>query len=346
MKLNRFIVPLVAVLFLASCNSASGGGKKEKTTSADPTSKTYQPIPSYPDLPDYGDYSGSQGIAEDHFQSFNISPNNITYSIKGESFIVKTISISPNLSIPAEELVFSYEINKTGIVAITPSSDTRQVNVECIESGDVTLTVYSWEKRYSKKLTIRVLPNDGSIDLYQPEVSSGSVKNSEKAKFGWVSGEVPGGTASGDAELGAYVWHYEREQVGASITGGSGTFKFGTGTGPEGKMTFSTNFTRKIKEIVIQCSSAAGKDPETGYTLGYGSSTFNAWFGTNEYLSRTVDGTTYQPGEECHTAKYSSDEIVQYHIINCEGKSGNFAFELGASVGAIYLKSILIEYSE
>jgi predicted small secreted protein len=67
MKLNRFIVPLVAVLFLASCNSASGGGKKEKTTSAEPTSKTYQPIPSYPNLPDYGEYEGTPGVGEDEY---------------------------------------------------------------------------------------------------------------------------------------------------------------------------------------------------------------------------------------------------------------------------------------
>ena len=346
MNMKKILLPLVAILFLAGCNSGSGSKKTSDPTSEKPAGPSYQPVPTFDSLPEYPEHSGS-GIAENHFQGFSISPNNVTYGNVGESFVVKTSNIKPNLSIPAEELVFSYETNKSGIVTVTPSSDTRQATVECLVAGDVTLTVYSYQKRYNRVLKIRVLPNDGSVDFYQPEVdSSGSVKAAEKAKFGWVSGSVPGGVASGDAELGTYTWHFEREQVGATITGGSGTFKFGTGTGPEGKMTFSTTFTRQIKEVVIQCSSAGAKDPDTSYSLDYGTSTFNAWFGTDDYLERTVDGVTYAPGVECHTSKNTTEESVQYHIINCLGKTGAFSFEIGASTGAIYLKSILIEYAE
>ncbi|GEM_PF-6178507 len=344
MKLRRILIPFIAVVLLAACNQSSGSGKK--VSSSTPKTPSYQPVPTFDDLPDYGEYEGTPGIAPNHFQSFSITPSNVTYGMVGESFVVKTTSISPNLSIPAEELIFTYETNNVGIVEITPSTDTRNVTVECLRAGDVTLTVYSFEKRYNRTLKIRVLPNDGTIDFYQPEVaSSGSVKDAEKAKFGWVSKEAPAGTTSGDAQLGAYLWHYERESLGGTLTGGSGTFKFGTGTVPEGKMTFSTSFTRKVKEVVIQCSSAAGKD-ENNYSYNYGSSTFNAWFGTDDYLTRTVDGKIYQPGEECHTSRNTTEELVKYHVIDCGGKTGDFTFELGASVGAIYLKSILIEYAE
>ena len=348
MTAKKILVPIITILFLAACNS-SGGGKKSKT-SVGPTSvepqPSEQPIPSYSGLPDYGSYSGTPGVAEDHFQGFSISPSNVTYAFKGVTFVVKTTSIKPNTSIPANELQFTYEVNKTGLVSLTPSTDTRNVTVECLEAGDVKLTVYSFEKRYSRSIDIRVLPNDGSVDFYQPEVdSSGSIKAAEKAKFGWVSGTTPGGVASGDAQFGSYQWHFEREQVGATITGGSGTFKFGTGSGSEGKMTFSTTFSRQIKEIVIQCSSAGAKDPETHYSLGHGSSTFDAWFGSNDHLVRKVQGVTYVVGQECYTVD-NADDGVQYHIIECEGKTGAFTFELGASTGAIYLKSILIEDAE
>ena len=351
MNAKKFLTPLVAMLFLAGCNSGSSGKKTSDPTSKTPVTPSYQPVPTFDNLPEYDEHTG-EGIAENHFQGFSISPNNVTYGNVGDSFVVKTSSIKPNLSIPAEELVFSYETNKSGVVTVTPASDTRQATVECLEAGDVTLTVYSYQKRYNRTLKIRVLPNDGSVDFYQPEVdSSGSIKAAEKAKFGWVSGSVPGGTASGDAELGSYVWHYEREIVGSTITGGSGTFKFGAGDSGdtikhEGKMTFSTTFTRKVKEVVIQCSSAAAKDPVTGYSLDHGSATFDGYFGTDDFLERTVEGKTYAPGEECFTAKYSSDEPVQYHIINCAGKTGAFSFVLGESSGATYLKSILIEYAE
>lgn len=352
MNIKKIFVPLVAILFLASCNSSNSGGKKSNPASSQtPPTPSYQPVPTFDNLPEYPEHSG-EGIAENHFQGFNITPSNVTYGNVGESFLVKTRDIKPNLSIAPEELVFTYETNKSGIITVTPSADTRQANVECLVAGDVTLTVYSYQKRYNRTLTIRVLPNDGSVDFYQPEVdSSGSIKAAEKAKFGWVSGSVPGGTASGDAQLGSYTWHYEREIVGSTITGGSGIFKFGAGDSGgtikhEGKMTFSTTFTKQIKEVVIQCSSASAKDPDTGYALDHGSATFNAWFGSNEYLERTVDGQTYAPGVECFTAKYSQDEAVQYHIINCAGKTGAFSFEIGESSGATYLKSILIEYAE
>lgn len=344
MKTKALIIPSLIALFLAGCNSSSSSGKKEKTTSVPPT--TNQPVPSFPDLPDYGDYDGEQGIASDHFQGFGLSPRNVTYANIGDNLVVKTGDIKPNLSIPAEELVFSYEISNPNIISITPSEDTRSVTLQCLAKGDAVLTAYSFEKRFSRTLKVRVLPNDGTVDFYQPEVdSSGSVKAAEKQKFGWVSGDAPGGVASGDAVFGAYTWHFERSQVGGTITGGQGTFKFGTGTLPEGKMTFSTNITRAVKEVVVQCASAYNsKDPEADTSVG--SSTFDAWFGTDDHLTRTVDGKTYAPGETCFTSRNTTEEYVQYHIIDCAGKSGSFTFELGPSVGAIYLKSILIEYAE
>lgn len=352
MKMRKFFIPVVALFLLAGCNSSSSGNKKTTSESSQqPAGPSYQPVPTFDSLPEYPEHSG-EGIAENHFQGFSISPNNVTYSNVGETIVVKTSSIKPNLSIPAEELVFSYETNKSGIVNVTPSDDTRQASVECLVAGDVTLTVYSFQKRFNRTLKIRVLPNDGSVDFYQPEVdSSGSIKAAEKAKFGWVSGTTPGGVASGDAPLGAYTWHFERSNVGSAITGGSGTFKFGaadqgTTIKHEGKMVFSTTFSRAIKEVVIQCSSAGAKDPDTGYALDYGSSTFNAWFGDNDYLERIVDGKTYASGVECHTSKNTTEESVQYHIINCASKTGSFSFEIGESMGAIYLKSILIEYAE
>ena len=342
MKLNRFIVPLVSILFLASCNSASGGGKKEKTTSAEPTSKTYQPIPSYPDLPDYGDYSGSQGIAPNHLTGITISPNGQTYCFVGDTVTIKG-SISPSLSgVPENERIITYTLSNPSLGTLSQPEGTINAEVTCNEPGDLTVFAASFESRYTRELIIHILPNDGSVDFYQPDLSTTTKANKEKGKFGWdnTDDETKKGDASGDAELGSYTWHFERSKPAEISTYGGG-FKFGAADAKnEGSMTFSTTFTKNVKSVVLQISSAVAIDQT------YGSSTFDAWFGTDEHLARTVDGKTYPAGQECHTTRFSTSEYYSFHVVDCQNKSGQFTFQIGASIGAIYLKSILIEYSE
>ena len=337
MKTKLFVLPLLSLLLFSGCQSSSshgGGGGSSKSTSR---TIVTQIIPEYENVSSHGSYTGEPGIAPSHFQGFTIKPTNMTYAQIDETFTVK-ISVSPNLSIPAEELIFTYELSVNGIVEITPSSDTRSVDVHCLQKGDVTLTVFSFEKRYNKTLKIRVLPNDGSVDLYQPDFSTDARTKVEKEKFGWDNSSDEGkkGLTQGDATLGNHTWHFVRSQPG-EIGVYSGAFKFGAGYPKnEGSMTFTTTINQSIKNIVLQLSSAAGEFTD------HGSSTIAARFGASDYLKRSIGATDYDPSETAYTEK---GQVPDYVIVDCAGKSGEFTFEIGESKGAIYLKSILIEYA-
>ena len=352
MKVKRLLIPFAAMLFLAGCNSSGGSSKKEKTSSATPTSQepvpSVQPVPTYNSMPDYGSYSGTPGVAENHLTGISINPNNQTFAFVGETVTIKG-SLSPSQSgIPEAERVIHYSVDKPDLGTLTQAEGTINASVECLAAGDLKVTASSFESRYTRELVIHILPNDGTVDMYQPDMSTTGKTNAEKAKFGWANtdDETKKGSSEGDAVLGDHTWHFVRSQPGEIGTYG-GAFKFGKASpNNEGSMTFSTTFSKAVKSICLQISSAGGTDPDTGYNLAYGSSTLDAWFGTNEKLAREVSGVTYAAGEECHTSRYSQDENYSYHIINCEGKTGDFTFQLGESVGAIYLKAILVEYSE
>lgn len=348
MNTKKIILPLVALFLLAGCNS-SGGKKTSKASSSQPASKTNQPIPNYPDLPDYGSYSGEPGVGPEVLKTIDISPKGKCYSFVGDSVTIKG-KVNGNVTpkVPAEQGVITYTADKPELVTLEPVENSNNVNVTFNAVGDVTITAHSYEDRFKRTVTYHVNPNDGSVDYYQPETdSSGSIKDAEKAKFGWAKtddDETKKGNAEGDAQLGLHSWHYKRELLG-TVGGYGGGFSFGRGD-KEGKMTFSTTFTKSIKIVVIQCSSATAKDPVTGSSLDHGCSTFDAWFGSEDHLERIVGSTSYPAGTECFTEKFSNEENTSYHTVNCEGKTGSFSFEIGESTGAIYLKSILIEYAE
>ena len=357
MKTKFLIIPIVTTLFLVSCqssnkkrnNSTPSSGESSETTSGEsPTTSSgtplpsSQPIPSYNNISDYGTYSGTPGMAGPHFSGFSIKPNGMTYAFVGDSIDV-TASIDGVSKIPEEEKTITFLISNDSIASLSVIS-TVKASVTCNQVGTVKLTAYSFENRYKKELEIVILPNDGSVDMYQPDFSTDAKGKIEKQKFGWDNSSDEGkkGDASGDAILGSHTWHFVRSQPG-EISSYSGAFKFGAGSPKnEGSMTFSTTLSQSIKNIVIQCSSAAAKNPQTQASLGHGCSTFTAKFGENDYLDRTIDGVKYTASETAYT---EGGQVPGYVIVDCQNKSGTFTFELGPSEGAIYLKSILIEYA-
>lgn len=387
MKTRRLLIPIMTTLFLASCTGGRGGrgGTSESCTSNIGTSEggtsnpgtsestsrgtsfasssqssatsqvsslatselpSYQSVPVFTNLPSYPSYSGTPGVAENHLTGISINPSNQTYAFVGDSLTIKG-SLSPSQSgVPESERFITYSIDKEELGTL--SQDTAlNATVTCLAKGDLTVLAESFESRYTRTLVIHILPNDGSVDMYQPDTSTTTRTEKEKAKFGWdkSSDETKKGDAEGDAELGLHTWHFVRSNPAEIGTYGGG-FKFGASSPKnEGSMTFSTTFDAPIKTVVIQMSSTGTTDPETGRNLPYGSSTFDAWFNQDEPLTRTVSGTTYTGDEECYTSRYSTSEYYSFHIIDCEEKSGSFTFKIGESVGAIYLKSILVEYA-
>lgn len=335
MKFNRSIVPLVAVLFLASCNSASGGGNKEKTTSTEPTSKTYQPIPSYPDLPSYGDYSGSKGIAPNHISSISMSPNKEIYARVGDIIPIDG-SVSNGYNDDEKKITFS--VDKSSHLLLTTNANNQDATLKCLAAGDATLTAKSYEARYSRSLLVHILPNDGTYDLYETALST----DKEKAKFGYGSTSyMANGVSNGVSQFGHHSWKWHRNNP-KTISTESGALSFGSASAPEGAWTFSTVFEKPVKKVILGISTARFENQENDYK--FGGSKLTSWLG-DDSLKRIVDGKTYNPGEECYTLRGTEDNSVLPHTIICDDKSGDFGFSLSASGGYIRLKYIVVEYA-
>lgn len=345
MKKKTLIIPIALMFLFVGCTPSSGNGNN-KGTSVEP-SPSEQSVPNYDGIPDYGPYSGTPGVGGNQLQTIDITPKGKCYAFVGDVVTIKgTVNGAVSPSIPAEQIPISYTVSDESLVELDQAENSNNVDVTFLAVGDVTITAHSYQNRFTRDVTYHICPTDGSVDYFLPDLSTTTKANKEKAKFGWenTDDDTKKGISEGDAELGSYTWHFVRSERGTVGTYGGG-FSFGRGN-KEGRMTFSTTFTRAIKTVVIQCSSASAKDPVTGYSVNHGWSTFDAWFGEDDHLERIVDGVTYAPGEECFTSKFSSDENTSYHTINCNSKTGAFTFELGPSQGAIYLKSILIEYAE
>ncbi len=335
MKLRRIIIPFIAVVLLAACNQSGGNGKK--VSSSTPKTPTYQPVPTFDDLPDYGGYEGTPGIAPSHIQSISIDPNKEIYSRVGDILNVKG---SVTKAFNDDESIITYSLNTSTLASVT--SDNKNAVVKCLGAGTCELTAKSFEGRYIRKLIIHILPNDGSNDLYETSLSL----DKEKQKFGWVSSSVyPNGKRNGISQFGHLSWAWKRSKPGV-VSSYGGAIAFGKGGNEgnnEGNIEFKTWLNKPVKNIVFGISSTAN-DEDTSYSKS-GSSLLTASLNGTE-LDRIINGKTYQAGTECYSPRGTEDETVSSVEINCNGQSGEFKFNIGESSGYIRLKYIVVNYDE
>lgn len=336
MKSKALIIPVLVALFLGGCNSTSS--KKDKSssaTSSQPTSE-FQPIPSYPDMPDYGDYEGEPGVAPNHIQSISINPNKDIYVRVGDVIPVNG-SVSPG-TIPTEEKVITYSVSSEQILSLTTSGD--DATVKCLAAGTATLTAKSIQGRYTRNLVVHVLPDDGLYDIYETSLSI----DKEKAKFGWVSTTtLPNGTRAGISQFGHQSWRWSRSSP-APVSSYGGAVSLGSGNNPEGAVSFTTWFSKPVKQVLLGIATSKLPDDQAPFYAA-GSSKLTATMNETE-LSRVVAGTTYAPGEECYTLRATDEETVLEHKVLCDNLSGEFTFNLTESTGYIRIRYIVVEFDD
>jgi len=340
MNLKKIIVPIFAAVLFSSCSSNSGSSKKKDP---DPTPTPEPVVP----LPTYDPYDPSTaGVAPKHLTSFDIDLKNTMFGKVGDTFtITPKFNGSKNPAVlPDIEKTASYEIANPKLIEGTQVE--RQFTFTLKEPGTTTITAYSWEKRFSRTLTMNIYNNDDYTDIFSPDYSKTKAKTAARKMFGWIKNIKDKGDSDGIALMGRQSWVYHRDnpqKVAATIGDG---ITFGTSSAPEGAMSLKTHFNHPVKGITFYIATAP-ETIQTSYGSGksdYGSSYLTASMDSKE-LSRTVGGIVYRAGQLCHTNKGTDDAPVSPHYIDCENLSGDFSFNLSASAGYVHLKSIIIEYS-
>lgn len=342
MNTKKIILLLVALFLLAGCNS-SGGKKTSKASSSQPASKTNQPIPSYPDLPSYPDYDPSDaGIAPNHISAISITPNEQYYARVGDVFNVTSSVSTALVNEETNEKVITYSVDKDNYVSVSPyitDKGAYNATISCLAPGDVTLTASSIEGRYKRNCLIHIVPATDEYDIYDPALSM----DKGKGKFGWVEKRYFNGDTAGIAQFGRNLWKFRRSNP-SNIGSYSGAIAFGSSNYPEGSLEFSTIFQYPVESVIINCSSAPGRDTSSGSNLPYGSSSIDSWIG-DDHFDITIAGKKYSPTSEIHTAKGTDDASYTEHVIDCKNMSGEFHVKLGASIGYIRFKSIVVKYA-
>jgi len=345
MKKTSLAFTLLAVATLAACTSTTKKKKSSSVTSVSSLSSATKTGTSYTP------YSGSGGVDVDHITGISIDPSKDFYCQVNDTQVIKP-SYSPSSKIPDNEKPITWELDDPTLADLTVNETTWEATLVFKKGGDLKITAHSIEDRYQRSITAHILENSDRVEIYQTTDNT----DQAKANFGYVKEFYTKGDADGIAAFGKTTWQFHRDNPGEIATM-SGALKFGgtnntpSETNNEGKLTLETSFSRKVEKIVFNVSSTAATDTSSDYGFGgqskldVGSATVKATINGVE-LDRTVGETLYPAGSECNTPKYTQTAATGSVVIDCKNQSGQFIFELGASVAATYFQSIIITYTE
>ena len=307
MKKSLLVIFPAALLILSGCAGNKGG----ETTVTVPTVPTPTSEVTLPPLP-------STSEAPKHATSMSLTPGRPFYLRLGDMSSTIKAGLDPSPTDPAE-YTFTWKTSNEDILSITPSADTKSVTLNAKALGKATITCtndfYKEDAKFTKTVEATVVEAGKNVYIWE------YVKE-DLAQFGYEKDTKPTGNASGEAQLGALTWHYERSKpstmrsdAGAICFGKKGTETDPT-DGPEGQIELTSLNSRKVTKIGVECSS---QDGSSKLTVKVGD-------------SKLIDENTTKD-----VMNHSSDQLDK-------GLEGNISIKFSPSNGSIHLKSIIIFY--
>lgn len=337
-------LPLFAILVSGCFNKSSG---KKHASSVDPTSEapTTQPTSYVP--------SDSSSISMPSYSGDPDDPNAAKKYITGI-----TLKYTKDFYMQvAEELDFSVTFKGGGddsqkgiqwqssnpyVVKIDVKEKTSQCVLTALREGSATIIARStYNRSFTDSVTITVIDNSYYTYFWQMD-KSGPNKDDNK-KFNGGDGAT---LKEGTANLNGMDWNFKFDTPDKAVGGGQ-SLTFGSTAQPYGNVTFSTQNSRYIRKISVLCSSSAIHiDDGSAYgTSGdEGSSKITISVGDTKYVDNIA------------TPKYSNDQpldTVTGLEFNDKSLTGDITIHFSPTYkdavtqensGAIYLKSIIIEY--
>lgn len=235
-----------------------------------------------------------------------------------------------------EEKTFTWKNPKPTIAKVTPQSESKNADILGLKEGEVKITaVNDYAPEFEVDFHANVIDFDED-NMYLWEFDS----SRDKPQFGYenVDGKKAG-TTDGTASLGNLDWVYHRSAAN-SLQSSKGAVGFGKNTMPETLITLNAHNERPIKKIVIETAS---KDSLANITVKVGDNdVINRK--TPSYSDDFIGSVSYRDSST-EPKKYNGDisirfDTPEFNAVEAE-ENPNYR-----EPGAVYLKSIWIEYYE
>lgn len=262
----------------------------------------------------------------------------------------KKVTLTPNAptganatDIPAEQKLFTWSIDKEGIISFTDASEkgkpTLAVNVTALAVGEAVLTATNtYDPSIKTDIYFKVINVNQGDYLWQYE-------SSFRAQFGYKTQEATAGTKEGDAILGDITWHYERNRVVSLNTTLSGAIGFGkkaTAKEPQNSesITLTSVNTKKVSRIIVDTASTNGLatlDIKVGeVSLINGPQKVEAALENNDCLSIDTGVLTNAVEGDIVLEWQNPDFDPAIHIVD----------KVEKGPGSVFIKAIQVMYAE
>lgn len=274
-------------------------------------------------------------VEMEHSTSISGDPSAPFYLKVGQEKDIKaTLNPTPDRD---EEKTFTWKVSNKNVANFT-SQDVKQNKnrVVGVTPGKVTFTATNDYDNSKKRDFNATVINFDEDNMYLWEYNK-----DDRAKFGYVNEQgMKAGISDGVATLGNINWKFHRSET-TSLQSNKGALGFGKGSAPETYIKLSSTNTRQIKSIVIETASAKAM---ANITVKIGDNeVINKK--TPNYADDFIGSVSYSDNIE-NPSKLSGDISIEFDTPAYNAAEAEAHPDTYQAPGAVYLKSILIEYYE
>ena len=330
--MKRLMYGLIPVFCMVLSGCTMLGGKKtskKKKSSTESTSvEPYNPPSGDPDNPD---------VAPNYITGIGMKYTKDFYMQVGDEL---DFAVTFKGGGDESQKGIRWTTSNPKVISVTTKEKTSQCVLTALREGTINLIATStYNPSLTAQVGITVIDNSGYTYIYQKDknVKDDKAFNDDEGKT----------KSDGTVNLAGQEWTFHFDTPDVAVGGGQ-SLKFGSGKVGYGNIDFILSNTRKVRKVSVLCSSAA-KHIDDGSTYGtsedHGSSKISINIGDTEYVAPTF------------TPKNSNDTDLELDTIsgvtdNSGALSGDIHIhfsptyndESGVNKGAIYLRSIIIEF--
>ena len=330
----------MSTVILAGCNSGSKSTKKKSSSSSQPDSSEVTPVNPAPPIDDHEGTPGEGDVADKHITGISMK---YTKDFFMQNKTTLDFSVTFKGGGGDDEKGIDWTSTNPYVLGVEVNqSKTSQCVLTGLKEGTSRLIAQStYNRSLTAQVTITVIDNSDYTYFWQMN-KTGPNKNDNDQFNGLDDKPLSEGTVTFSGK--EWAFHIDTPTI---KVGGGQMLKFGSAKAPSGNVTLSTSNDKYIRRISVMCSSAAAFSGE--YVNGHakkqdvGSSCLTVTVGNTKYIDNVPtpkgsdDEADAMTGEEYNDKALTGDIKISF--------SPTYEDPITKiNSGAIYLKSIIIEY--
>ena len=340
MKTKKIIMSLLAMstVILAGCNfGQKSSNKKPRSTS----SSSVAPVDPAPPIDDHEGTPGEGEIEDKHITGISMKYTK-DFFMKNKTTLDFSVTFKGGGG--DEEKGIDWASSNPKVLQVDPNPNkTYQCVLSALKEGSATLVARSqYNRSLTCSVTITVIDNSDYTYMWQMN-KTGETKD-DAVQFNGDDGKP---LSEGTVTFSGIEWDFKFDTPTKSVGGGQ-QLTFGSKDYPYGNIEFKTANTRYIRKISVLCASAGYKTGQnaSGYdtTSDVGSSNLTVTIGNTKYIDSVPTPKNSNNDEaEMMTGGEFNDKVLTGDIkIHFSPTYKDPQTKINS--GAIYLKSIIIEY--